>query len=287
MSNYITIVKRKEATWAKLLQADLSGHMHAAATVLLNKGAEAVKNELDKIAAIDPLIATLNRLYTDIGLWSARRTTMMINRSAKEETKAGFGMDEQWIKQIQEFFRLYLLTKAVVPITDETKNQILAILSKGEQEGLSIDEMAKLLESPELIKWRARMIARTEIAKAHFYGQELAKKDSQYQTRATWIAANDHRTRHSHRAVDGHQAEEGEKFKVPIFKSNAIIGYDYMKGPGDPEASAGNVINCRCTTEVRAVRDENGRIVRKNVGNSRISVILPNQRSNITQVVTI
>jgi hypothetical protein len=80
----------------------------------------------------------------------------------------------------------------------------------------------------------------------------------EYATTTEWIAANDHRTRHSHRRVDGDVIDPYQKFKVPVFRGDLQIGEELMEGPGDPKASAGNVINCRCTSAARIKYDERG-----------------------------
>jgi uncharacterized protein with gpF-like domain len=117
------------------------------------------------------------------------------------------------------------------------------------------------------------MIVRTESLKAMQYGQRTAQTNSRWQTQSEWIAATDHRTRHSHRDVDGDKVDEGDRFKVAIFRGKIQMGFDMMLGPGDPHASAGNVINCRCTLATTAKRDRNGRLVAK----SNISVLLPGE----------
>ncbi len=50
-----------------------------------------------------------------------------------------------------------------------------------------------------------------------------------------WLATLDGRTRHSHRLLDGERVKVGEAF------SNGC------RYPGDPDAPAGEIMNCRCT----------------------------------------
>jgi len=58
-----------------------------------------------------------------------------------------------------------------------------------------------------------------------------------------WIPALDERTRFSHASMRNHAPVDMDgKFKV----SRPSGGFDMMDRPGDPKASAGNVINCRC-----------------------------------------
>lgn len=53
-----------------------------------------------------------------------------------------------------------------------------------------------------------------------------------------WLASLDGRERDAHRAANGQRAGADGKF---------LVGGEYLKYPGDPNASAGNRINCRCT----------------------------------------
>ena len=53
-----------------------------------------------------------------------------------------------------------------------------------------------------------------------------------------WIATLDGRTRHEHRQLDGQRVDIGESFEVDGFK---------IRFPGDPEAPAHLIYNCRCT----------------------------------------
>lgn len=55
-----------------------------------------------------------------------------------------------------------------------------------------------------------------------------------------WDTVLDGKTRDSHRRVDGEIRELDEKF------SNSLMF------PGDPSGDAGEVINCRCTSNTRA-----------------------------------
>lgn len=233
-----------------------------------SKGIEAAKREMETVFFNEKAGKAIRELYVIVGLYHANKTSHEITQSVKgHEIKAGFGFNEQWTNDIITFFKMFLLDRAVIPITENTKKQILQMLVKGQEEGWGIDRIAQELQSSELTLWRARLIVRTEIAKAMSYGQELAKRDSKWETQDTWIAAHDHRTRHSHRIVDGDTIGEGGRFKVPVFKRIGKVdvqtGYDVMTGPGDPRASIENIANCRCTKVTRALRDENGRLVPK------------------------
>jgi hypothetical protein len=95
---------------------------------------------------------------------------------------------------------------------------------------------------------RAARIARTETHAAYQAGsqaqaQELA--DTGVPMLKIWIAADDARTRDSHRNADGQT--------VPI-DGHFTVGGQQLKHPGDPSGSAGEVINCRCAMGYRVAR---------------------------------
>ena len=58
------------------------------------------------------------------------------------------------------------------------------------------------------------------------------------QMKKEWIASFDDRTRDAHALADG---------QIVNYDDTFIVGVDFMKYPGDPAASAENVINCRCS----------------------------------------
>lgn len=252
--------------------------------VLRSKGIEAAVASLDVIEINTHLAKPIRDIYKTVGLYFANKTIHDLRQSERKgmmilmpaipvnafdtlpEVKGSFGFNEEFLAEILSFFNKYLLNKAVLPISETTKNQILSIISEGVQNGWGSDRIAMALESPELLLWRARLIVRTESNKAMNYGQRLGESKSEWESEKTWIAANDHRTRHSHRLVDDLTIDFEGRFLVPIYKSGKIriqTGVDLMTGPGDVQASAGNVCNCRCTLAFSAKRDDNGRLIRK------------------------
>lgn len=225
---------------------------------------------------IEGLAPYLQRLYTKVGVFYTRKTI----REIKAQEEKAFGIDAEWIARIIEYFGTNLLNKAVLPISETNRQDILKVLTYGTEQGWSFDRMAFELERPDLSLWKARQIVRTELLKAQNAGKDVGAEESEFETVKQWIAAKDERTRRSHREVDGKYVEAvSGKFAVRKKKG----GFDMMSGPGDAEASAENVINCRCTSAVVAKRDENGRLIRKR----KISVLLPSDINRNRQVVTI
>jgi uncharacterized protein with gpF-like domain len=214
---------------------------------------------LVSVAENDEIGPVIQDMHKEAGLYFGKKAYYEIRRSARRKIeKAGFGLSEEWLQAIIEFFKNEYFAM-VKDISETTRDQLLNVLSRAAEEGWSNDDTVKALKNPEIVAWRARLITRTELNKGAFAGRKLAADDSEWELEKEWIAANDHRTRHSHRAVDGTVVDLDGKFAVSTPKG----GVDYMAGPGDPTASAANLCNCRCSSATRAKRDENGRLIPK------------------------
>ena len=228
--------------------------------ILKTKGEEGAKRWLHKQIMTDGLMDVIMNMYKVIGVYFANSTLTEIRQSAKGAEEKRFGFNDEWVNAIINYFKAHLLDM-VFNIAETTKQRIFDLLIKANTEGWGVDKIAMELESPEMTLIRSRLIVRTESVKAMRYGNDLAEKKSIWVTDKVWIAAHDHRTRHSHRDIDGAIARG--KFKVERFRGNILVGYDMMDGPGDKDASIENLANCRCTDARRAARDERGRLIRK------------------------
>lgn len=266
-AKHIRRMKLFERQHLKAVYTALEVQITPVAETMRSKGIEAAMASLDTVEINAALAPPIRDIYKTVGLYFANKTIWDLNQSAKgNEVKAAFGFNEEFIRDILAFFNQFLLNQAVLPISETTKNQILQIISEGVQKGWGADKIADALQSPELMMWRARLIVRTESNKAMNYGQRLGESKSEWESTKTWIAANDHRTRHSHRLVDDLTLNFSERFMVPIYKGGKVqiqVGVDLMTGPGDVHAHAANICNCRCTLAFAAKRDENGRLIRK------------------------
>ena len=182
-----------------------------------------------------------------------------INAMAATSFKyATFGFNEEWVRDILNYFRLHLLDKAVLRVSQTTRDHILRVLEKATQEGWSNDQIVKeILESPEArkeVRNRARMIVRTETVRAANYGILKGADKYEYEVEKEWLAVNDNRTRRTHRhgsGVDGERRSPDGRF------SNGL------RFPGDPEGPADQVVNCRCVLVMVAIRDARGRLIPK------------------------
>lgn len=117
--------------------------------------------------------------------------------------------------------------------------------------------------SDRLLMLRAENIGRTEAMAAIQASQDEALRQAvdkglvaKQDVRRIWRTASDTRVRHTHAAMAGQEVGLDEAFLSP---SGAKLMY-----PGDPQAPADEVINCRCVVENRidylaALKREEGR----------------------------
>lgn len=278
-------MNRFESTYRREVYLAIRSQILAFTSDLKENGLDFAIKQLDRTILNERIAPVIRDMYVEVGVYFARKGTREINKSLREQK--GFGFDEGWVQSILQYFKLHLLSKAVMPISATTKQQILDIISTATEEGWGAERIVRELESSDLTLARALNIVRTEMVKAMAYGHELAERTSKWETEETWIATKDHRTRHSHRLMDGETILTGGRFKVPIFKqvgkTDIQIGWDMMKGPGDINASIGNIANCRCTKIVRARRDEAGNLIPKR----SVSVIRPGDFIQPRQTITI
>lgn len=116
-----------------------------------------------------------------------------------------------------------------------------------------IDQMVDRYRS-RWLDYRARTIARTETVRLLSQAQEAAMAQTMQQAQLrpdqvdqTWWTNIDGRERETHEAMHLQIRPWGEPFQSP---SGALLRY-----PGDPEAPAAEVVNCRCRRTFRVKLD--------------------------------
>lgn len=213
------------------------------------------------------MLQPIMKMQQVAGLLMGRRTLTKLNTFKQKRT---MGFNQEWTDEIIRFFRQHNL--ALVSKIDETSRQhILRILEQGTIEGLSVDEMAKLINDQLYLAHRAQRIVRTESTRAANQGVSLGARSYEYQVVQEWCSVHDNRTRHTHVQIDGQIREVGEPF------GNGLMF------PGDPNGPAKEVVNCRCAMAIVPKRDEQGRLIPKR----SISVIMPGNFVRDRQIVTI
>lgn len=150
----------------------------------------------------------------------------------------------------------------IVQIIATTRDQIIRAVDRGVREGLSVDEIAAGMRQavPALSRTRAHIIARTEVHTAAMFASQEVAKTAAAPLNKRWVSVFDHRTRDfgeadgvvdefNHRIMNEVTVGPDELFSVPGKSGIAEL----MTGPGDPNGSAANTINCRCALVYRRV----------------------------------
>lgn len=185
-----------------------------------------------------------------------------------EQEKAAFAMMEtkaeamtlfEWI--MSDFLNRFGGFK-IAQIIGTTRDQIMRAADRGVKEGLGVDEISKGMREavPSLSRTRAHIIARTEVHTAAMHASQEVAKTAVAPLNKRWISVFDARTRDfgegdgvidqfNHRVMNEVTVGPDELFSVP----NNNGGHELMTGPGDPNGSAGNTINCRCALIYRRV----------------------------------
>lgn len=118
------------------------------------------------------------------------------------------------------------------------------------------DRILRKVNSPSFYRWQAMRIARTETTFAINAGTEITEEFTEIVMVKRWVTRRDGKERASHLEADNQIVEKSEYFNV---------GGELLKYPGDKSggASAGTLVNCRCTRTYFPKRDEAGNLIRK------------------------
>jgi uncharacterized protein with gpF-like domain len=131
------------------------------------------------------------------------------------------------------------IRRRITEVTETTRDQVIRAVRKGYDDGLGQRGTANYILDlvPQIADYRANMIARTETHGAANFGSQEAAKQTGLPMKKQWLAAQDDRTRDTHREVSGEAVGMDDTFRV---------GDSDLHYPGDPAGAADEVINCRC-----------------------------------------
>lgn len=146
------------------------------------------------------------------------------------------------------------IAQNVVAIDGATRADLATIIRRGLAEGWSSNQIQSAIQLDTAGTWspmRALRIARTEAGIAIGAGTVSAYQSASQvgvHFEVEWLSARDASTRPSHLALDGVRVHPGESFTIPVGPATG----EKAPGPGLFH-SAGEVVNCRCTTAARVV----------------------------------
>lgn len=240
-----------EEKWQGPIRYALAVQLQAFFRFAREHGLPAAVSQLSVIVSPDPVRSVLVRLYQEESTRYANIMYAGIRERYGEEmgVSKAFGLNPTWLEMIRNFLLTYGARK-VTSISETTIEWITKYVEKAVENGWGVERMAREMQMDGITLKRARLIARTESVAAMNYGSDMAARQSGLMMEKIWLAADDNRTRHSHRQVDDEQVGMEQRF------SNGL------RWPGDPEGAREEVINCRCTVAHEAKRDQNGRIIR-------------------------
>lgn len=131
--------------------------------------------------------------------------------------------------------------KVVGEISETTRRALQELVRDGINEGLSIPNIADTIDTlylEQIIPNRSTVIARTEVISSTNYGGQQAALATGLTLTKTWLATSDERTRDGHQEADGQTVNINEPY---------IVNGEALMFPGDPNGSAANIIQCRCS----------------------------------------
>jgi len=149
----------------------------------------------------------------------------------------------------------------IVSVHQTLIDSIIAVIQDGYNNNLSVADITRNLQNRfGWYKAQALRIARTETTTATNLATLLSAQDSEYELEKTWISAQDNRTRRPPKSPFDHLDMNGVKVDAtqPFF-----VGGEELEYPGDPNGTAGNIINCRCKIVFTIKEDADGLPIRK------------------------
>lgn len=188
------------------------------------------------LAVSAQLEATWRKALSAFGAHTTRVLTK--GRTLDKEVKA---KQESYVNVlISDWVHKFLAEKAN-GITGTLKAALKEIVVAGANGDKSISEIGQDINNRFKSKsaYEAYRIARTEVHGAASAGVDAGARATGLDLKKQWLSAEDGRVREAHSQADGQTVGMDESFTVDGEK---------MRFPGDPYGSAGNVINCRCTT---------------------------------------
>ena len=198
-------------------------------------------------------------LYVKSGVPMARFVVKKMPTVRQLEKKNGqMGISKEWLNRVRSYLGRYAL-EFVSDILGTAREDMIKLFQKATEEGWSYERLARELLNSGLALRRARVIARTEAHRGAMAGSMEGARSLPYEVQKEWLSANDSRVRRTPKARFDHAELNGQirDLEKPFNNEEEIMQ------PGDPKASAGNTIQCRCVTNYIPKRDERGRLILK------------------------
>ena len=218
--------------------------------------AAATPSEVQQVAsdwladnAVDLMRPTIERLTSR----SARSFGVLAKRQMPDEPKREHESVEEKYRRILAAWVQRNSLKQARLFRGESRRRIRQLIAESLREGLGPEEIARRLDTQLRTDNRARAIAiaRTETHSASLVASQARAEASVLTLEKEWLTTIDGRERPWHLAMDGKRVKQKERFRVGPTLQGAT---DSMLHPGDTDASAANLVNCRCGLMWKEVR---------------------------------
>jgi len=223
----------------RTIMRKMLNEQYANAASLVEHGEQHIDSAIFK--GQDDRIKAAQKQYIDASMFFIKRT---LGKIKTKKTPL-----EEALYFAARYAAVYAATNITL-IDNKTKSLIGTIISKGISEHKTYNEVAKDIVNTGKITnaLRAQTIAQTEIHSVSTFSTQEAVKTTGIVQKKKWFDVGDARTRISHRHVGEQDAIAiNQNYEVDIITSKGLkIGTEYLNYPGDPNGTAGNVINCRC-----------------------------------------
>lgn len=186
----------------------------------------------------------LTNLYVDLFTSTGVQISLWFQNNFEKYIQKDQGA-ENWTQMYAAYGKRFAADKVTL-VSGNRKKELQAVLkrfmSDPEFQAMNERKAQRILRNQftGYSRTQAMRLVRTEAITAanyaatqtadNMFGQQAYEKE--------WNASLDGRERNAHRAAHGQRAASTDPF---------IVGGEYLKFPGDPGASAGNRVNCRCT----------------------------------------
>lgn len=197
----------------------------------------------------EPIKKAYKKLYYNVALDYAQRQRDKILKENKGKFQIKLSEDDIWMSLIASDIDSYLLTGFVgenIAIVGDTSKEILQkmindLIAEINEGGITGTEAQTLLRDRLESQWHKEMryrverIVRTETTAASNWGTLKGVQSTGIPHNKTWVATPGARIAHAD--ASGQTVNINHPF---------IVDGEELMFPGDPSASAGNIINCRC-----------------------------------------
>lgn len=215
--------------------------------------------EIDVAIMREDIVKMYREIYQTIGIDYGNK----INKTLEKTKKANVLFNNELLKEIL----LFLSSdggERITSVRDTLVADVIKSIQKSLGENGTVIDLRNAIQAiieknQTFYKWQSLRIARTETTTSSNFAAIKTAEQSDLVLDKVWISVQDNRTRitpYDHFDMNNQKQELNKPF---------FVGGENIQYPGDVNASAGNVINCRCTIAFVPRRDADGMLILKQI----------------------